>query len=63
MRNLLIAASLTMIAAAALVFRRALADATEDLATSTLWPRPDGSVHSAGALRSYGEIWDWTDAA
>jgi hypothetical protein len=63
MRNLLIAASVTLIAAAALVFHRVLAHATEDLATSSLWPRPDGSVRGAGGLRTYGEIWDWSDAA
>jgi len=57
MRNLIVAASIALIAAAVVIGRRLLADAEEELAIAPLWPRPDGS------FRSFGEIWDWTDAA
>ncbi len=56
MRNLIVAASIALIAAAVVIGRWLLADAEAELAMAPLWPRPDGSFHS------FGEIWDWTDA-
>jgi hypothetical protein len=57
MRNLIVAATLALTAAAVVIGRRLLAEADQELATAPLWPRSDGSFHS------FGEIWDWTEAA
>jgi hypothetical protein len=57
MTRWLVAAVIAMVAAAAWIIGAKFREAGEELATASLWPRPDGSE------RSFGLVWDFPDAA